>query len=251
MVHYLHEKNLGIELIICESSSICYPIHNHVSIFTIGIVIDGVIELTIDKTTRCFYNNDIFCIPCYVPHEIIAHKNYTLVSCCINKTILYSVSFCRIKTIITAMLNEAKARLSCITTKQADLLIDSIDLIQGFLGNTIPPKLYVQDLIRQLELYPETQIYMDDMAKSAFISKYHLIRQFKEEVGLTPHQFLVQNRIRKAQRLLNEYNTITEVALVTGFYDQSHFIKHFKRIVGLTPTDYKAACIPVCLICIS
>lgn len=64
------------------------------------------------------------------------------------------------------------------------------------------------------------------MADATFMSKYNLIRIFKHEVGLTPHQFLLQNRIRKAQRLLETSATITEVALATGFCDQSHFIRH-------------------------
>ena len=62
------------------------------------------------------------------------------------------------------------------------------------------------------------------MAKNALLSKYHFIRNFKAEVGLTPHQFQIQNRIRKAQRLIHKTDTITEVALATGFCNQSHFI---------------------------
>ena len=58
-------------------------------------------------------------------------------------------------------------------------------------------------------------------------------------MGLTPHQFQLQNRIRKAQRLMHNAETITEVALSTGFCDQSHFIKQFEKQVGLPPLTYK------------
>ena len=71
-----------------------------------------------------------------------------------------------------------------------------------------------------------------------YISQYHFIRSFKKQIGLTPHQFKMQNRIRKAQRLLRENKAITEVALIMGFCDQSHFNKWFKRIVGITPSQY-------------
>ena len=73
----------------------------------------------------------------------------------------------------------------------------------------------------------------------AFVSKYHFIRSFKAEVGITPHEFQLQNRIRKAQRLMRSSKTITEVALSTGFCDQSHFIKQFEKQVGLPPLTYK------------
>ena len=41
---------------------------------------------------------------------------------------------------------------------------------------------------------------------------------------------------------MNRTETITEVALNTGFCDQSHFIKQFEKMVGLTPTVYKMSC---------
>lgn len=100
----------------------------------------------------------------------------------------------------------------------------------------------VSGLKQRIERYPESKFSVEEMARAAFTSKYHFIRSFKKEVGLTPHQFQIQNRIRKAQRLLNRTETITEVALNTGFCDQSHFIKQFEKMVGLTPTAYKMSC---------
>ena len=113
-----------------------------------------------------------------------------------------------------------------------------------FIGQMMPTQkeTVINSLKIRLEMYPERRYSIDDMAEAAFISKYNLIRTFKHEVGLTPHQFQIQNRIRKAQRLLGEASTIAEVALATGFCDQSHFIRHFEKIVGLTPTDYRQAC---------
>ena len=98
----------------------------------------------------------------------------------------------------------------------------------------------------QLELFPETKFSIDDMARAVWVSKYYFIRRFKQAVGLTPHQFQLQNRIRKAQRLISQNVTLTEAALTTGFCDQSHFIKQFEKLVGLTPSAYQrsAAVIP-------
>ena len=97
----------------------------------------------------------------------------------------------------------------------------------------------IDSLKERLELYPEMPYRIEDMAALTFTSKYTLIRAFKQEVGLTPHQFQIQNRVRKAQKLLNSSVTVAEVALATGFYDQSHFIRCFEKIVGLTPSEYK------------
>ncbi|MCX4352931.1 MAG: AraC family transcriptional regulator [Lachnospiraceae bacterium] len=90
-----------------------------------------------------------------------------------------------------------------------------------------------------MELYPENKFSIEEMAKNAFISKYHFIRTFKAETGLTPHQFQLQNRIRKVKRLMHESKTMTEVALTTGFCDQSHFIKQFEKQVGMSLLTYQ------------
>lgn len=86
---------------------------------------------------------------------------------------------------------------------------------------------------------PENTFFIKDMAKSIGISPYHMIRKFKEICGLTPHQFQIQCRIRKAQKLLEEDKSVTEAACATGFCDQSHFDRCFHKIVRLTPGEYK------------
>ncbi len=90
----------------------------------------------------------------------------------------------------------------------------------------------------RLEAWPELPWKLEDMAEAAFMSKYHLIRSFRRETGLTPHQFQLQNRVRKGQRLLAGPATVAEAA-AAGFCDQSHFDRQFKRLVGLTPADYR------------
>lgn len=86
---------------------------------------------------------------------------------------------------------------------------------------------------------PENEFFIEDMAKSVGISPYHMIRQFKAACGLTPHQFQIQCRVRKGQKLLEEGKSVTEAAYATGFCDQSHFDRCFRKIVRLTPNAYK------------
>lgn len=86
---------------------------------------------------------------------------------------------------------------------------------------------------------PENVLRIKDMAQCIGVSPYHMIRKFKTICGLTPHQFQIQCRIRKAQILLEEEKSVTEVAYATGFCDQSHFDRCFHKIVRLTPSEYK------------
>ena len=89
-----------------------------------------------------------------------------------------------------------------------------------------------------MEMYPELEHNIEYYAQNAYMSKFHFIRKFKEISGLTPHKFLIQNRIRKSQHLLLLGFSMVDIATMTGFYDQSHFNKYFKKIVGLSPTEY-------------
>ncbi len=88
---------------------------------------------------------------------------------------------------------------------------------------------------------PENIFFIEDMARNIGVSPYHMIRRFKNVCGLTPHQFQIQCRVRKAQRLLEEGKSVTEAAYATGFCDQSHFDRCFRKIVRLTPSEYKRA----------
>ena len=92
---------------------------------------------------------------------------------------------------------------------------------------------------------PEHSFLIEDMAHSIGVSPYHMIRKFKAAHGLTPHQFQIQCRIRKAQKLLEGGKSVTEVAYATGFCDQSHFDRCFQKIVRLTPSEYKQSVKPL------
>lgn len=98
---------------------------------------------------------------------------------------------------------------------------------------------YSNKLKQIISSAPENTFLIEDMAKRIGVSPYHMIRQFKVACGLTPHQFQIQCRVRKAQKLLEEGKSVTEVAYATGFCDQSHFDRCFRRIVRLTPNEYK------------
>ena len=84
-------------------------------------------------------------------------------------------------------------------------------------------------------------VTLDQLAKVANLSPYHLLRVFREETGLPPHAYQTQIRIEQAKQLLRRDFTISETAQVTGFFDQAHFSKQFKRYVGITPGRFLVA----------
>jgi AraC-like DNA-binding protein len=67
------------------------------------------------------------------------------------------------------------------------------------------------------------------------LDRAYLIRTFRRTVGMPPHRYLIQIRVREAKRLIREGWPLAEVAAETGFADQSHLTRQFKSLTGLTP----------------
>jgi AraC family transcriptional regulator len=80
------------------------------------------------------------------------------------------------------------------------------------------------------------ELSLETMAEEINLSPFHFSRLFKNTAGYSLHQFILGLKIERAKSLIRKRTlSLTEVALLTGFYDQSHFIHTFKRAVGVSP----------------
>jgi AraC-like DNA-binding protein len=81
-----------------------------------------------------------------------------------------------------------------------------------------------------------------DLAAVAGLSRMHFASQFRAATGRRPHEYLLRQRIRRADELLRESTmTIVDIALSVGFQTQPHFTTVFKRFVGYTPLQWRNA----------
>ncbi|MHB0775631.1 AraC family transcriptional regulator [Halomonas sp. WWR20] len=85
----------------------------------------------------------------------------------------------------------------------------------------------------------EDDMSLDDLSQAAHLSKYHFLRLFRQQFGMTPHQYVLNCRINAARHALEAGALPNEVALRYGFADLSHFNRRFKRIYGMTPYQYQ------------
>lgn len=142
------------------------------------------------------------------------------------------------------MLSERSASL---LEKQTALLGSLATLFQRHgapgpkLGDPGTERSVVANALQYLNDRYHDNISLADLAALADMSAYHLIRCFNKEVGLSPHAYLTQIRIRRARTLLEEGVPAAEIAVAVGLYDQSALSRHFKRIYGVTPGQYGAA----------
>lgn len=93
-----------------------------------------------------------------------------------------------------------------------------------------------------IEANAAQDIDLQALARRSGLSVYHHLRLFASVVGVTPHQFLLRSRLRRAARLLiDEDRTVTDIALEVGYADLSNFVRSFHRAAGVSPRAYRRA----------
>jgi AraC family transcriptional regulator len=85
-------------------------------------------------------------------------------------------------------------------------------------------------------------IDLDSAAATFGLSPFHFLRLFTKVLGVTPHQYLIRSRLRRAARLLAEdTRPITEIAFDVGFGDLSNFTRTFHRAAAMSPGGFRQA----------
>lgn len=89
-----------------------------------------------------------------------------------------------------------------------------------------------------LEAHLAEHLTLADLARLTGLSQYAVLRAFRRAMGIPPHRYLTQVRVRRAVELLRAGHSPVMVAQKVGFADQSHLTRHFRRLVGVTPGTF-------------
>lgn len=85
------------------------------------------------------------------------------------------------------------------------------------------------------------KILVNQLCRKAYLSRNHFFKWFREQLGVTPLEYINQERIKLAKQLLSgQQKTITQVSALCGFTDVNYFVRIFKKIEGITPGAYQA-----------
>lgn len=105
-------------------------------------------------------------------------------------------------------------------------------------GGLPPGKLHrVTDYIRT---HLDEGVSLHTMADLLQMSPFHFGRLFKQRTGVSPHQYLLREKIAKAKQLLTDDNlSITEISHRLGFASRAHFTTAFRKLIGATPREYR------------
>jgi len=90
-------------------------------------------------------------------------------------------------------------------------------------------------VIDYIQAHLDQDLGLTELATVVQMSCHYFSKQFKQSMGVTPHQYIIRTRVERAKQLLKGDLSISDIAHTVGFVDQSHLNRHFKRIFGITP----------------
>ncbi|EGV42513.2 AraC family transcriptional regulator [Bizionia argentinensis JUB59] len=242
----------GLELLNAKSHTLDFPFHTH-NTFNIALILENTFNIRLyDKdimvpkgVLSIVHPNEVHATPCdkdlgnsfftfYVSPEAIKDFNSGEPVFFEDKIIydqyifneLYSLSL-HFKNNVIDFENRLIAVLKLLVTNYTSIKpikFTTSKLFQSFIATT------------NFESFS-----LDKTASQFGLNKYKFIRLFKQEIGLTPNNYVLLKKIEKSKKMLKNGKPIFDVAIDCGFYDTSHFYKNFKRFTGVNPLDFQNA----------
>jgi AraC family transcriptional regulator len=98
----------------------------------------------------------------------------------------------------------------------------------------------LKEVIGYIDSNLHRNVTLSELSSLVQLTPGYFCGAFKQAMGRPPHQYLIEQRVERARRLLADPElSVTDVALIVGFNSQSHMNNHFRRIVGVTPARYR------------
>lgn len=227
--------DLGLEVVAAAGVDTGYATHIHIATYTVGHVRRGKVCVCQGGEERHLRRGGVFVVGPYQPHSLKAEGSYELLTVSLDKRLPGS----RRRVREVARYLHRLAAEGALRSAEAKRLAGELASLPPWTGQDGEDAL--ERLKARLEAAPDQPLSLADMARMAGLDEFLLIRRFRRRYGLTPHRFLVQNRLRLARRELAGSLPLTQVALRAGFYDQSHFNREFRGAAALSPKQYRAA----------
>ncbi|MGI6070164.1 MAG: helix-turn-helix domain-containing protein [Blautia sp.] len=95
----------------------------------------------------------------------------------------------------------------------------------------------IEDLMRYINQNLTADLSADTLARQCYLSKYHLMRKFKEETGCTLHQYVQNKRLFLARSLIHQGTPVTKASQECGFHDYTAFSRAYKKLFHCTPSQ--------------
>lgn len=100
-------------------------------------------------------------------------------------------------------------------------------------------RLSLDQVFRYIHAHLTEEITLETLEREFFVSRHHLIREFRKRTGQTVHRYIVKARLDLCRQYIAQGYSITEVYRMGGFGGYNHFFRAFKQTYGMTPGEYR------------
>tara|TARA_R110002020_G_scaffold2447_3_gene11488 strand:+ start:61285 stop:62016 length:732 start_codon:yes stop_codon:yes gene_type:complete len=223
-----------------SDSRACYRPHSHPTL-SIGAVDAGLSHFRCSDVAATLRPGSLVIVPPELVHSWVAGVTAEMEptpglpsSACINHSAAAYQHFCKLNAQLFSAISAAD--------KEAAL----IEFIGQHLWATCPPvaclpapRTLMEQLKARLLDNLDAPPSLVELAREYALSRYQLIRLFRRDTGLTPHAWLLDQRIQQAREQLRQGADLATLAQDLGFADQGHFQRMFKAHVAATPGRYR------------
>ncbi len=248
-IRFYQKENIEI---VQGNSYHSFPKHSH-DCFCVGIVTAGTARFILNSREYVLSKNSVYFVPPFTEHTILAidKKPYSYQVACVAdifevgegntyyKSYVFNAGVG--KTLLAkfehfnnahdsrrlydalALFIKANVNSQHVTTKRR-----SIEFVQGL-------AVYIRE-------HPDEPFSLYKLCELSHLTRFYLLRAFKEQMGVTPYQFYIQEKIRKIRQGLLADQSAINLACDLKFTDQSHMCNTFKKHVGLTPKQFQKSC---------
>ena len=102
----------------------------------------------------------------------------------------------------------------------------------------------IEAILRYLSEHLTEPVSIDDLAARFFVSKYHMMRQFRAQTGYTIHGYLTGKRLMRARAMIAAGTPVLQASEESGFGDYSAFLRAYRKQFGAAPNQEKRANTP-------
>ena len=102
------------------------------------------------------------------------------------------------------------------------------------------PQRQLMQVLDYIDAHLAQNLKLENLAQLLDMSQFHFSRLFKQSLGISPYQYLIQQRVERAKQLLKQTDkSIVDIAFDCGFNSHSHLSKQFRQFTGMTPKAYR------------
>ena len=222
-----------------------FPYHTHESMM-IGVILEGAVRFTVDQFEYVLNPGMTYLVPPDTGSSLTHMEPYRYITICIKGDLLLHNTFEAIDSYVLKGIGGDILRLCDLfrsgllcPEEFADQIVELLPLQERKYETRMKRKdANTSTALEYIHHHINDKFNLDELSVAVHLSKYHLVRNFKKDMGIGPKQYHQQCKIRQAKDKLLGKETEADIAADLSFAHQSHLCSVFRTYMGISMKDY-------------